>query len=200
MAHTPKDFSNILGKLKGISDNQLRQHFTLYEGYVKKLNEIEEKLAKQDKAAANYSFGEFSELKRREAVAFNGAFLHEMYFENLLSKGAPSAELKKASEAAFGSWDAFVADVKASAGSTPGWVLVTYNKVDQKLHTYILFEHHVGLAVHQEIVLALDCWEHAFMIDYGIKKADYLNAFFENVNWDVANKRLSAAKLAAVKK
>lgn len=194
MAHVPKDFSNILGKLKGISDNQLKQHLTLYEGYVKKLNEIEEKLGKQDKSAANYSFGEFSELKRREAVAFNGAFLHELYFENLLPKSLPSTELKKAAQDAFGSWDACVTDVKASAGSTPGWVLLTYNRADKKLHTYILFEHHVGLPVHQEIVLALDCWEHAFMVDYGIKKADYLNAFMENVNWDVVNKRFTAAK------
>ncbi|MBI4016971.1 MAG: hypothetical protein HY363_04745 [Candidatus Aenigmarchaeota archaeon] len=194
MEHKPKDFSHLLGKLKGISDNQLKAHFGLYEGYVKKLNEIETKLKIADRAASNYSFGEFSELKRREAVAFNGAVLHELYFENLLASSAPSDALKKATETAFESWDKFVADVKASAGSTPGWVLVTLNKVDKQLHTYVLFEHHVGLPVNQEIVLALDCWEHAFMIDYGTKKADYLAAFFENINWDVVNKRFDAVK------
>ncbi len=192
MAYEAKDFSNLLGKLKGISDEQLKQHFTLYQGYVKKMNEIAEKLEKQDKAASNYSFGEFSELKRREAVAFNGTFLHELYFENLGSSGKPSDQLKSAAEESFGSWEKFVADIKASAGSTPGWVLVTYNKKTKKLHTYILFEHHIGLPAHQEIVLALDCWEHAFMIDYGIRKADYLNAFMENVNWSVVNKRYTS--------
>jgi len=188
-----KTFNHLLGKLKGISDAQLKAHFGLYEGYVKKLNEIQEKLKTQDKSAANYSFGEFSELKRREAVAFNGAYLHELYFENLLAKSKPSAQLKATAEAAFGSWDAFIADIKASAASTPGWVLVTWNKADKKLHTYILYEHHIGLPVHQEVVLALDCWEHAFMIDYGTKKADYLTAFMENVNWDIVNKRLESA-------
>ncbi len=194
MEHKPKDFTHLLGKLKGISDNQLKAHFGLYEGYVKKLNEIETKLTTADKAASNYSFGEFSELKRREAVAFNGTHLHELYFENLLAKGIPSDALKKAADTAFGSWDKFIADIKASAGSTPGWVLVTWNKVDKQLHTYILFEHHIGLPAQQEIILSLDCWEHAFMIDYGTKKADYLNAFFENISWEVVNKRFAAIK------
>ncbi|MBS3176422.1 hypothetical protein J4457_04250 [Candidatus Woesearchaeota archaeon] len=189
MAYTAKDFLHLLGKLKGISDKQLEAHFGLYKGYVNKMNEIAEKLAKQDKAAANYSFGEFSELKRREAVAFNGTFLHELYFENLQAKGSPSPKLKKAAEEAFGSWETFVQDMKSSASSTPGWVVATYNKITKKLHTYILFEHHIGLPIGQEIILALDCWEHAFMIDYGTNKGEYLKAFFENINWDVANKR-----------
>ncbi len=194
MEHKAKDFTQLLGKLKGISDNQLKAHLGLYEGYVKKLNEIETKLKSADRAASNYSFGEFSELKRREAVAFNGVYLHELYFENLLAKGAASDAFKKAVTESFGSWDAFIADVKATAGSTPGWVLVAYSKVHKQVRTYVLFEHHIGLPVHQEIVLALDCWEHAFMIDYGTKKADYLSAFFENVNWDVVNERFETVK------
>lgn len=185
-----KDFSHLLGKVKGISDKQLEAHFGLYQGYVKKLNEIEEKLATMDKSKTNYSFGEFSELKRREAVAFNGTYLHEKYFENLGANGEPSEKLKSMVDQAFGSWDNFVTDIKSSAASTPGWVVVTLNKRDNKLHTYVMYEHHIGLPVDQEIILALDCWEHAFMIDYGTKKADYLNAFMENVNWDVVNSRL----------
>ena len=196
MTHEPKNFDHLLGALKGLSDNQLKQHFTLYQGYVKKLNEIEQKLATQDKSAANYSFNEYSELKRREAVAFNGSYLHELYFENLAADGGePSAALKKAGEEAFGSWENVIADMKAAAGSTPGWVVLTVSEVDHKLHTYILYEHHIGLPVRQHIILALDCWEHAFMVDYGIKKADYLTAFFNNVNWKMVNKRFEAIPL-----
>lgn len=187
-----KDYSHLLGTLDGISDTQLKAHFGLYEGYVKKLNEIREKLKTQDKSAANYSFGEFSELKRREAVAFNGTYLHELYFENLGSEGGASAELKAAIEDAFGSWESFEADLKGSASSTPGWVVVTKDKTDGKVHTYILYEHHIGLPVHQDVILALDCWEHAFMIDYGTKKADYLAAFMKNINWNIVNERFSA--------
>jgi Fe-Mn family superoxide dismutase len=195
MPHAAKDFSSLKGSLDGFSDKQLDAHFGLYNGYVTKLNEIEEKLKAADRTKANYSFGEYSELKRREAVAFNGTYLHQMYFENLSGKGGdPSDDYRKAAIAAFGSWDAYVADVKASAGSTPGWVLTTRSRVDGALHNYVLYEHHVGLPAHQDILLALDCWEHAFFIDYGAKKADYLGAFFKNVNWAEVNHRLSALK------
>ena len=193
MAHQLKDFNNLIGPLHGFSEKQLTQHFTLYQGYVKKLNEIQEKLAKADRAAPNYSFNEYSELKRREAVAFNGAVLHELYFENMTKAGAPSAELQNAITVAFGSQEHLLADLRAAAGSTPGWVLLTLNMVDGALHSYIMFEHHIGLPVMNRVLLALDCWEHAFMIDYGINKAEYLNAFFANLNWDVVNTRFEKA-------
>ena len=191
MAYEAKNYDLLLGKLKGFSDAQLKAHFGLYQGYVKKMNEIAEKLKTQDKSAANYSFGEFSELKRREAVAFNGTFLHELYFENLSGKNLePSSELRKEVVRAFGNWDSFVQDMKSCGSSTPGWVVLTWNKITKQLHTYIMYEHHIGLPAHQEIILALDCWEHAFMIDYGTDKASYLKAFFENIDWDVVDKRL----------
>ena len=195
MQHQAKDFSHLLGSTPGLSEAQLAAHFKLYQGYVAKLNEIETKLKTMDRTLANYTFGEFSELKRREAVAFNGSYLHQLYFENL--NGTPSeasAELKAAVEASFGSWEAMVADMKASGGSTPGWVLLTWNQVDQSVHTYIMYEHHIGLPVHQVPLLAMDCWEHAFMIDYGIAKADYLAAFFANVDWKVVSERFAKAK------
>ena len=193
MAHIAKDFSALLGNLPGLSDPQLSQHFKLYEGYVKKINEIEEKLMTVDKSLANYSFGEYSELKRREAVAFNGTYLHELYFENM--KGAPteaSSALKVALEASFGSLAEWEKDLRASAGSTPGWVLLTFSKVDKKLHHYIMYEHHMNYPVHQVPLMALDCWEHAFMIDYGIDKASYLNSFVKVIDWDKVSERFGA--------
>ncbi|MBN1258663.1 hypothetical protein JXA05_02810 [Candidatus Peregrinibacteria bacterium] len=190
MAHQQKDFNTLIGKLSGLSDKQIEAHLGLYAGYVKKLNEIEEKLATADRALANYSFGEYSELKRREAVAFNGAYLHKYYFENLSpAPGERSKELEEAITASFGSFDDYLKDLKACAASTPGWVLTTKSRVDGKLHNYILFEHHIGLPVHQDVILALDCWEHAYMIDYGTKKPDYLEAFLKNVDWKVASGR-----------
>lgn len=194
MVHKAKDFSHLLGKIRGISDKQLLAHFALYNGYVKKLNEIETKLKTQDKSATNYSFGEFSELKRREAVAFNGAYLHDLYFSNLTGKATkPSLGLKAAIKKAFGSWDTWVQDLKSSAASTPGWVVLTKNKIDGQVHNYIVYEHHIGLPVHQEIIMALDCWEHAFMIDYGTDKASYVKAFLDNVDWKVVSKRFKQA-------
>jgi Fe-Mn family superoxide dismutase len=191
MAHEARNFDHLLGKVQGISDNQLKQHFTLYQGYVKKINEIEEKLAKADKSAPNYSFNEYSELKRREPVPFNGTYLHELYFENLVGPGAqPSDALKKAASDSFGTWDDFIKDARAAGTSTTGWVLTTRSRVDGKIHNYICYEHHLNIPVHQDIIMALDCWEHAFMIDFGIKKADYFDAFFKNVDWKMVSSRL----------
>src|SRR5436190_514995 len=146
MAHEARNFDHLLGKVQGISENQLKQHFTLYQGYVKKINEIEEKLAKADKSAPNYSFNEYSELKRREPVPFNGTYLHELYFENLVGPGAqPSDALKKAATDSFGSWDDLIKDARAAGTSTTGWVLTTRSRVDGKLHNYICYEHHLNI-------------------------------------------------------
>jgi Fe-Mn family superoxide dismutase len=194
MKHQTKNFDHLLGKLEGISEPQLKAHFGLYQGYVNKLNEIETALGTSDPTGGNYSYNAYSELKRREAVAFNGAYLHELYFDNLAAPGQSADEaFKAAAQKSFGSFDNWVAHTKGAAASTPGWVLTTYSRVDQALHNYVLFEHHVGLPVHQDVILALDCWEHAYMVDYSTQKAKYLEAFLKNVNWKVVGERLKRA-------
>ena len=192
MAYTPKNYEHLKGALKGFSDSQLEQHFTLYKGYVAKLNEIEEKLAGADNTKPNYSFNEYSELKRREAVAFNGSFLHELYFENLGADSAISPELQKALDSAGGK-DKVLADLKATAMGGPGWALLTRNRRDGKLHTYFVAEHHLGLPIEQDLLVVLDSWEHAFMVDYGIARAKYADVFAENIKWSEVSKRFAAA-------
>jgi Fe-Mn family superoxide dismutase len=189
MAYEPKNYDHLKGgAVKGLSDSQLDQHFTLYKGYVAKLNEIEGKLAEADNTKPNYSFNEYSELKRREAVAFNGSFLHELYFENLGANASISPELQKALDAQGGK-DKVVADLKATALGGPGWAVLTRNRRDGKLHTYFIAEHHLGLPIEQDLLVVLDSWEHAFMVDYGIKRPDYINAFIEAINWAEVSKR-----------
>ena len=192
MAYTAKNFDHLKGgAVKGLSDAQLDQHFTLYKGYIGKLNEIEEKLASADNTKPNYSFNEYTELKRREAVAFNGSFLHELYFENLGADATISAGLQ-AALGAFGGKDKVIADLKACAMSGPGWALLTRNRRDGKLHTYFVAEHHLGLPIEQDLLIVLDSWEHAFMVDYGIARAKYLDAFIEAIKWSEISKRFGA--------
>ena len=192
MAYTPKNYDHLKGgALKGLSDSQLDQHFGLYKGYVTKLNEIEERLATADNTKANYSYNEYSELKRREAVAFNGSFLHELYFENLGADAEISAGLKAALDAAGGK-DKVLTDLKATALCGPGWAVLTRNRRDNKLHTYFFAEHHLGLPIEQDLLVVLDSWEHAFMVDYGTARAKYLEAFVENIKWSEVSKRFGA--------
>jgi len=192
MAYTAKNYDHLKGgAVKGLSDAQLDAHFTLYKGYITKINEIEEKLAGIDNSKSNYSFNEYSELKRREAVAFNGSFLHELYFENLGADATISAGLQKAIDAAGGK-DKLIADLKAAAMCGPGWAVLTRNRRDGKLHTYFFAEHHLGLPIEQDLLVVLDSWEHAFMVDYGIARAKYLEAFVENIKWSEVSKRFGA--------
>ncbi len=201
----PKDFSHLVGKLEGLSDKQIQQHLGLYQGYVKKLNEIRSKLAAipydKRKDSANFSYGEFAELKRREAVPYNGTYLHELYFENLghdAKEGSPSGDLAKAIDRAFGSHSNWQLDLEAcGTTATGGWVLLTFDPVDGILHHNQVWEHSNGMMVHQYPVLALDTWEHAFMIDFGTDKGSYMKAFLKNVNWRAANARFARARKAA---
>jgi len=204
MEHKVKDFSELLeeGKIDGLSPKQIKAHLGLYEGYVNKLNEIQQKMQDMRKQLdkdpeilsknANFSYGSWSELKRREVVAFNGSYLHKAYFENLQNIAEPDDQFKSLIKDSFGTLDKWKAETKADAASTPGWVLLAYDKISNKLKNWVVYEHSVNVpAISQDIVLALDCWEHAFMIDYGTDKASYVKTFLENINWEEINNRLN---------
>jgi len=194
---TAKSYDHLVGNLPGFSPEQIEQHLELYQGYVKKINEIREALsripfdARKDKA--NFSYGEFSELKRREPVAYNGVHLHEMYFENLGgSVRAPRKELLSAIEGSFDSLENWEADLSACAeGATGGWVLLTLDPTDGRLHHNQVWEHSNGLMLNQHHLLALDTWEHAFMLDFGTDKKSYLAAFLKCLNWSVVADRFA---------
>jgi superoxide dismutase, Fe-Mn family len=192
MAREPKNFDNLLGgNAKGLSDLQLKAHFTLYQGYVKKLNEIREKLGTADRSAPNYSYNEYSELKRREPVAYNGTVLHEMYFENLGNGSTkPNEATTKLITNSFGSFDAWIADSKACLLSAHGWLVTVFDYSDGKLHNNLVrTEHDVGLFANVHAMIAVDAWEHAYFADYQTKKADYVANALSGLNWDVLNAR-----------
>src|SRR4051794_8535793 len=193
MAREPKNFDHLLGgNAKGLSDQQLKAHFTLYQGYVKKLNEIREKLGTADRGAPNYSFNEYSELKRREPVAYNGTVLHEMYFENIGNGSThPDEHAKKLLTAGFGGVDNWIADAKACLLSAHGWLVTVYDYSDGKLYNNLVrTEHDVGLFANVHAIIAVDAWEHAYFADYQTRKGEYVANALSGLNWDVLNKRI----------
>lgn len=203
MAIEAKKYDQLVGNLPGFSAPQIEIHLKLYQGYVKKINEIRAEIEKipfgERKPNANFSYGKFSELKRRESVPYNGVYLHEMYFDNLGgSRGAPEVDLARAIEGSFGSQSNWEEDLSACAETaTGGWVLLTYDRIDGKLHHNQVWEHSNGIMINQEHLLALDTWEHAFMIDFGTDKKSYLGAFLQNVNWKVVAERFALAAARA---
>jgi Fe-Mn family superoxide dismutase len=192
MNYTARTFN--LPELKGLSKKQMDVHLALYEGYVKHTNLILtkiESLAKEDPEGNAYLM---AELRRRFGFEFDGMRMHEYYFEQF-EGGAlrPQNEspLLDAAVSRYGNWDAFIAHVKEVCGTRGiGWTVVYYDPSGRTLHTAWINDHEVGQLAGLPIILAIDMWEHAYMVDYvPADKKSYVEAFLENVNWEVIEKR-----------
>ena|SRR3989338_6941035 len=196
MTYEAKDFSKILGT-KGFSDQLLKNHFTLYQGYVTNTNKLTETLANMLKEGKT-STPEFAELKRRFGWEFNGMRLHELYFENInktkkeLNESSP---LMKTMIESFGSGENCHKDFVASGSMRGiGWVIMYYDKVSKKLFNIWINEHDLGHLSSCIPLLVMDVFEHAYMLDYQLKKADYINSFIEAIDWEIVEKRFKEAQ------
>lgn len=194
MTYTPKKFA--LGELQGLSQKQLDVHLALYEGYVKHVNLIHEKIqslknSKEDQYVIN-------ELRRRYAFEFDGMRMHEYYFEQLEGGAivASNTEFLAALTKKYGGYDEFVAHLHECAGTRGiGWVVVYQDPVANLLHTVFVADHELGQLSGLPIILAIDLWEHAFMVDYvPAEKKNYVEAYLSNVNWNVVEERFLKAK------
>ena len=191
MPYVAKDFGALVG-MDGFSEALLKNHFTLYQGYVTNTNKLSD-LIGRILAEGKTATPEYAELKRRFGWEWNGMRLHEFYFENLGGKGVldPASKLGKAVAAEFGSVEKWEADFRAAAAMRGiGWVVLYQDRLGGRLFNQWVNEHDVGNPAGAVPVLVMDVFEHAFMVDYGLKRADYIAAFFRNVNWKAAEARL----------
>lgn len=197
--YVAKDFSGLLGgKSAGFTDSQLKQHFTLYQGYIAKANDLNAKLKEADISSPNATYSPLRELLVEESYAVNGVVFHEYYFGNMGGKGGePGGDLKAALDERWGSHGKFMDYLKASGMCMRGWVVIGYNLRGNHLSAFGLDMHNMWTPANVVPILVLDVYEHAYMIDFGIKRADYLGAFVNNLDWDVVAKRLSAAHKCA---
>lgn len=191
MAYIAKDYSKLIG-MEGFSNTLLTNHFTLYQGYVTNTNKVIDALTamfKDGKTAAP----EYAELKRRFGFEFDGMRLHEYYFENLGGKTPidKNSALAKKLAAVYGSYDIWEQDFRAvGAMRGIGWVVLYQDDVTGNLFNQWINEHEVGHLAGCRPILVMDVFEHAFMIDYGLKRADYVAAFFKNINWKAVEDRI----------
>lgn len=190
MPYAPKDYAKLLG-MEGFSEVLLKNHFTLYQGYVTNTNKVLDtldQLTKDGKTAAP----EFAELKRRLGWEFNGMRLHEYYFENLGGKGIDKGgKLAKKLTESFGSYEAWEKDFRATGTMRGiGWVVLYQDLESGRLINFWVNEHDVSHPAGCAPLLIMDVFEHAFMIDYGLKRADYIEAFFKNINGAAVESRI----------
>lgn len=192
MPYEPKKNDRLFGT-KGFSDQLLQNHFTLYQGYVTNSNKLLEELGnltKQDKISTL----EYSELKRRFGWEFNGMRLHEYYFGNMTKN---KSELEKNSNLfqkisnQFGNYENWEKDFKTTGAMRGiGWTILYYDKEFDKLFNTWINEHDLGHLAGAIPLLVMDVFEHAFITDYGLKRTDYINAFFEAIDWTKVEERL----------
>ena len=175
--------------LPGFSEVQLSEHHgVLYAGYVKKLNEIEEKFKNVDVSLANATYSEYGELRREEAFATNAIKLHEAYFENMTEgNNAPKGSIVEMIKTDFGSFEKFESMFKAAGIAARGWVVLCFNWDDGKLHIYSSDYHTQGVW-NCTPILVLDVYEHAYFIDYKTQRKAYIEAFWKVVDWNYLNK------------
>ena len=186
-----------LPSLDGISDESVKQHIGLYEGYVKNFNAISAKLVEYAKESTEKNALALGELIRRKSFEFDGMRLHEYYFAQF-EGGAKvldeQSELGKALAAEYHGY--FVEYFKAIGNMRgPGWAILYYDPVGKQFQTGFAGEQHQGHFVTLPVILALDVWEHAFLLDYGATgKGKYIDAFFKNLNWGVIEKRFATVQ------
>ncbi|WP_129125432.1 superoxide dismutase [Geomonas oryzae] len=190
-AFTAKDFSELIG-MPGFSEALLNNHFTLYQGYVKNTNTLDEQLIqlRKDGKGADPMF---AEMKRRFGWEFNGMRLHELYFENLGGNTPINQDGRLAARLHqdFGSFDEWVQDFKSvGAMRGIGWAILYQDVTNGRLLNFWINEHDTGHPAGCVPILVMDVFEHAFMTDYGLKRADYINSFFQNIEWTKAEERM----------
>ncbi len=191
MAYTPRTFD--IPELQGISKRTIEEHLKLYQGYVKHANLIAEKIAelKQDFEKNAYAL---AEVQRRLGFEYGGMKNHEYYFTQFEGGAAPldAGALMTTLESQWGSVDAFLAQFKATAMTRGiGWAML-YQDVDtNELVISWVDEQHLGQLPTARIILALDMWEHSYMLDVPpSEKKSYVEAFFQNLNWNVCAERI----------
>ena len=182
--------------LEGMSLRSLQEHFKLYQGYVKKTNEIQEKLKTADPAEANGVYSAIGELKRQETFAVNGMKLHEVYFGHLTDGGREiQGRIKELLERDFGSLESWQREMMAAAMAARGWSITAYDLQDNKLRVYAADAQNVGAVWAAIPLICLDVYEHAYFMDHGANRKTYLEAFFKNINWTFVNELLLRYKI-----
>jgi len=183
-----KNFENLIG-MNGLSEDLLRAHFGLYEGYVNNTNALIEKLEKTEKGTP-----EHSEMQRRFGWEFNGMRLHELYFANMSTEPAAidSGALKEKIEKVYGSMEKWQEDFVALGKMRGiGWVILAHDQESGELFNVWVNEHDVGHLAGAQPLLIMDVFEHAYVMDYAMDRGAYIDAFIAAIDWAAVDKRFS---------
>lgn len=188
MAYQSGNFEHLL-QIPGFSADMMSAHITLYQGYVTNTNKLLERLYETEKNSPEYN-----ELKRRFGWEFNGMRLHELYFGNMSANPTHLTDTKNLQaliQSEFGSIEDFEKDFRAVAAMRGiGWAVLAHDGASNRLFVTWIGEHDIGHLAGANPIAVMDVFEHAYIKDYGIKRADYIDAFWRTLDWSVVESRL----------
>lgn len=178
-------------ELPGLSPAQLAEHHKLYEGYVKKYNELVAVAKTVDSTEANATYSQIREINLEKVFALNAIRLHEAYFENMsASSGECSGPIKTLIEREWGSVERWAQDFAALGLASRGWVVMAWDFEYLRLENYICDAHNQGGVWNSGALLVMDVYEHAYFLDYATARKDYIAKFMGLVDWSVVNQRV----------
>lgn len=184
-------------RLKGLSERLIVSHHeNNYGGAVRNLNRTEQELARVTKDTPPLLV---AALKERELTFANSATLHELYFGNLGGDGRAGGGIERAVARAYGSfgrWEELFRLTGLGLAGGSGWVILAYDFQRNDVRTF-WSGNHAQACVYARPLLVLDMYEHAYALDYGAAAAKYVDAFFENVNWEEVDRRLERVEKVA---
>lgn len=170
-------------------------HSKHHQSYIDGLNNAKEKLSLARKS------GDFSLVKHyKKEIAFHGSghMLHSIFWTNM----GPSQEVKEKPEGElydkivekYGDFETFWLEFKSTATTIEGsgWAILVV--IEGELEILSLEKHQNLFEMGAIPILVLDMWEHAFYLSYQNRKAEYLDAFYNVINWDDVEKRYLSAK------
>jgi Fe-Mn family superoxide dismutase len=198
----PRKFPAFEKELDGISKQTMEDHYKLYEGYVKKVNECRKILGGFDYAEieGNQVYSPLRAVSIDYTFALLGFKNHDLYFGHLGGDGGePGGRFAELIHEELGGVDKWFDAVKKAASAARGWVMVGYDLDDGSLFNYIMDTQNLWAVYNMVPVLALDVYEHAYVRDFGATpdgRKQYVEAFFRNIDWDHVNRRLAQAEAA----
>lgn len=195
MKYKVKNYEHLFG-MNGFSKELLQNHFTLYQGYVNNTNTLYDTTIACIKEGKSNT-REHLALRKLFGWEFNGMKLHELYFENMtknVTKYDRNSPFHKKITEEFGSFENWEKDFRTvGAMRGIGWTVLYYDPTADCLLTTWINEHDTGNLSGAYPILIMDVFEHAFMVDYGLKRAEYIDAFFNSIDWNVVCHRYETA-------
>jgi len=173
-------------------------HSKHHAAYVKGINDALEQLAA---AREKGDLGAVNKLSKDAAFHLGGHINHSVFWKNMSPEGGdrPDGELAAAIDEFFGGFESFQKHFNAVANGIQGsgWSMLVWDTLGQRMNINQLFDQQGNLPAGQIPLLQLDMWEHAFYLQYKNVKGDYVNAWWNVVNWADVTERFTKAKAAS---